>query len=73
MSLKAQFEESKSLKITVDGKEFALSSEMLAFDTQTKTHQEEKFTPNVIEPSFGIGRVIYCIFEHCFKSRESDA
>lgn len=34
---------------------------------------EEKFCPNVIEPSFGIGRVLYCIFEHCFKVREEDA
>lgn len=34
---------------------------------------EEKYVPHVIEPSFGIGRVIYCIFEHCFKMREKDA
>ena len=67
------FEDTKSLKITVEGKEYTMTSEMLAFDTQTKTHQEEKYTPNVIEPSFGIGRVLYCIFEHCFKARESDA
>jgi glycyl-tRNA synthetase len=29
--------------------------------------------PHVIEPSFGIGRIIYCIFEHCFRVREKDA
>ncbi len=34
---------------------------------------EEKYIPHVIEPSFGVGRVIYCIFEHCFKMREHDA
>lgn len=34
---------------------------------------EEKYTPHVIEPSFGIGRILYCIFEHCFKAREHDA
>lgn len=33
---------------------------------------EEKYTPSVIEPSFGIGRIIYCIFEHCFKVRAED-
>ena len=33
---------------------------------------EEKFTPNVIEPSFGIGRIVYCVMEHCFKVREKD-
>lgn len=30
------------------------------------------FTPGVIEPSFGIGRIIYCVFEHCFYAREGD-
>jgi glycyl-tRNA synthetase len=61
------------LKLNIEGKEFALTEQMVAFEAQTKTHHEEKYIPNVIEPSFGIGRVLYCIFEHCFKSRESDA
>ena len=26
-----------------------------------------------IEPSFGIGRIVYCVMEHCFKVREKDA
>ena len=30
------------------------------------------FTPGVIEPSFGIGRILYCVFEHCFYVREGD-
>ena len=34
---------------------------------------EEKYSPNVIEPSFGIGRIVYCVMEHCFKVREKDA
>ena len=29
--------------------------------------------PHVIEPSFGIGRIIYCVFEHCFNARAEDA
>lgn len=32
----------------------------------------EEFTPSVIEPSFGIGRIMYAIFEHNFKTREGD-
>ena len=27
---------------------------------------ERKFTPSVIEPSFGIGRIIYCVLEHVY-------
>jgi glycyl-tRNA synthetase len=28
------------------------------------------FVPSVIEPSFGIGRILYCIFEHSYYTRE---
>ena len=28
--------------------------------------------PSVVEPSFGIGRIMYSIFEHNFKVREGD-
>lgn len=37
-----------------------------------KVHQRV-FTPSVIEPSFGIGRIIYCLFEHSFYMRPSKA
>jgi glycyl-tRNA synthetase len=39
---------------------------------ETRNVQEEKYTPSVIEPSFGIGRIVYCIFEHCFRVRAED-
>lgn len=29
--------------------------------------------PSVIEPSFGIGRIMYAILEHNFHTRENDA
>lgn len=50
-----------------------LSGEMISFEKKEKTVNEEKYVPHVIEPSFGIGRITYCVFEHCFKVRESDA
>lgn len=28
------------------------------------------FTPSVIEPSFGVGRILYCLFEHAFYARD---
>ena len=28
--------------------------------------------PSVIEPSFGIGRVMYAVLEHSFRVREED-
>lgn len=31
------------------------------------------FIPSVVEPSFGIGRIMYCLFEHCYYAREKDS
>jgi glycyl-tRNA synthetase len=31
-----------------------------------------EFTPNVIEPSFGIGRILYSLLEHTYWAREED-
>ena len=30
------------------------------------------FIPSVIEPSFGIGSIMYCLFEHAYYHREGD-
>jgi len=32
----------------------------------------EEFVPSVIEPSFGIGRIMYSVFEHRFRVRSGD-
>jgi glycyl-tRNA synthetase len=64
-----------TFSITTPEKTFELAKELFKFEKTTKNviKLEEKFCPNVIEPSFGIGRVIYCILEHCFKVRAEDA
>jgi len=41
-----------------------------SFEEIKKNIQEEKFVPSVIEPSFGIGRILYAIFEHSFRMRD---
>lgn len=33
----------------------------------------EEITPNVIEPSFGIGRILYAVLEHSFRKRDGDS
>lgn len=62
----------KKIKITNGGKEFELTEQNVKFESRTTTMHEEKYVPHVIEPSFGIGRILYCVFEHCFKMREDD-
>ena len=38
----------------------------------SKTEHVREFVPSVVEPSFGIGRILYCILECNFKVREND-
>jgi len=50
----------------------SLGTDLLVFERYSETQHEEKYTPGVIEPSFGIGRITYCTLEHCFRVREKD-
>jgi len=49
-----------------------LTPDMVTVKRYQKTVHVEEITPSVVEPSFGIGRVMYAIFEHNFKVREGD-
>mmetsp|Transcript_16707 Transcript_16707/g.34895 ORF Transcript_16707/g.34895 Transcript_16707/m.34895 type:complete len:176 (+) Transcript_16707:2-529(+) len=45
---------------------------MVSWTKTTKKVHEIKFTPSVIEPSFGMGRILYSLLEHCFYQRDAD-
>lgn len=57
-------------KTTVDN--FEITKEMVTWKKVTKKVHEVKFTPSVIEPSFGMGRILYSLLEHSFYIREND-
>jgi glycyl-tRNA synthetase len=68
-----EMDQNKEIVIkTASGKELKLTADLVQFEQYEKNIQEVKYTPSVIEPSFGIGRIVYCIFEHCFKVRAED-
>lgn len=67
--MKAEFEKNGENNITIEGVTFKLSKENTSYVTKTINVMEEKYVPHVIEPSFGLGRIIYSILEHCFKTR----
>ena len=46
---------------------------MVAIAKERRLESGRNFTPGVIEPSFGIGRIIYCLLEHSFATRNGDA
>ncbi|TWU78245.1 hypothetical protein ED733_008118 [Metarhizium rileyi] len=50
-----------------------LSSELCSIKRVTRLETVREYTPNVIEPSFGIGRILYSILEHVYWSRPQDA
>ena len=49
-----------------------ITKDMVTVKKESKKIYVEKIIPSVIEPSFGIGRIMYSIFEHNFKVREGD-
>lgn len=62
-------------KITLkveDGRQFEIPSSLFTIEEVKKTTSVREYTPNVIEPSFGIGRILYSLIEHCFWVRSED-
>uniref|UniRef100_A0A667ZT18 Glycine--tRNA ligase n=1 Tax=Myripristis murdjan TaxID=586833 RepID=A0A667ZT18_9TELE len=64
--------ENGEFTIEMEGKSFKLTKDMVSVKRFQKTLHVEEVVPNVIEPSFGIGRIMYTIFEHTFHVREGD-
>ena len=54
-------------KTTVAG--VSVSKDVLSTKKGTKRVIGKSITPSVIEPSYGIGRILYCIFEHAYSLR----
>ncbi|XP_059289304.1 glycine--tRNA ligase, mitochondrial 1-like [Lycium ferocissimum] len=48
-----------------------INKNMVSISKEIKKEHQRVFTPSVIEPSFGIGRIIYCLYEHSFNTRPS--
>ncbi|XP_044178844.1 LOW QUALITY PROTEIN: glycine--tRNA ligase-like [Acropora millepora] len=65
--------DSGEVTITVDSKEFKIEKSMIR---EIKRYQKEVHVrdvePHVIEPSFGVGRIMYAVLEHNFQIREGD-
>ncbi|KAF2278261.1 glycyl-tRNA synthetase [Westerdykella ornata] len=64
-------------KITLDVPNFGdgkveLTPDLITIEKRTRTENIRTYTPNVIEPSFGIGRILYALCEHVYWSREGD-
>jgi glycyl-tRNA synthetase len=65
-------EETGKYVVTVEGKEYIVTPDMVQVKRYQKTLHVEEVIPSVIEPSFGIGRIMYALWEHNFRMREGD-
>ncbi len=75
-SLAATLKAVGKIEITVpglpeDGK-VMLDQELLTIERRTRLETVREYVPNVIEPSFGIGRILYSVLEHVYWHRADD-
>ncbi|KAM0755670.1 putative glycine--tRNA ligase GRS1 [Meredithblackwellia eburnea MCA 4105] len=71
-ALATELEQKQVVKIAANGTEFEVKSDVLSIQLTTFRESVREFTPNVIEPSFGIGRILYSLLEHSYWAREDD-
>jgi glycyl-tRNA synthetase len=57
----------KELTIKLDGEEIKIPEDCFEIVKTQEKSIGEKFVPHVIEPSFGIDRILYCVLEHNFN------
>ncbi|KAI9891303.1 MAG: Glycine--tRNA ligase 1, mitochondrial [Vezdaea aestivalis] len=52
--------------------EVEVEKDVISIVKRTRIESVREYTPNVIEPSFGIGRIMYSLMEHVYWTREGD-
>ncbi|CCO27775.1 glycyl-tRNA synthetase [Rhizoctonia solani AG-1 IB] len=72
MKLKSELEAGNATIALDDGRTFTLNKDLVTVERKTFKQSVREFTPNVIEPSFGIGRILYSLLEHSYWRREQD-
>lgn len=67
------FEETDAgIKVQINGMEFELSRDEYTIEEKEVTTTKEKVIPHVIEPSFGIDRIIFSVLEQNYMEEEKD-
>ncbi|MDR2545056.1 MAG: glycine--tRNA ligase [Methanobrevibacter sp.] len=68
LKVKEELESSGVYEIAIDSHNFKIESGDLSFEELDEEVKGEKIIPHVIEPSFGIDRIIYGLLLHSFSS-----
>jgi len=60
------FDDGENFKMDLNGKPIEISSDLVSFSEEEELVRGEKVIPHVIEPSFGIDRIIYSVLLHSY-------
>jgi glycyl-tRNA synthetase len=56
--------EAEAVSVTVDGEDVSVPVDQTGFTVEEVTEHGEHVTPEVIEPSFGVDRLVYTVLDH---------
>ncbi len=69
----SSFEDRGYFELELDDASYRISSEHLDFEETEEVVRGEKIFPHVIEPSYGIDRIVYSVLLHSFREDEERA
>ncbi|OJJ67714.1 hypothetical protein ASPBRDRAFT_78386 [Aspergillus brasiliensis CBS 101740] len=61
-----------SVRVPDMAEQVEVSKDLISIVKRTKIENVREYIPNVIEPSFGIGRIFYSLLEHVYWHRAND-
>jgi glycyl-tRNA synthetase len=64
--------EQDEVVVEVDGEEFSIPVELTGFEVKEVKKSGEHILPHVVEPSFGIDRMVYTVLAHAYDEDEVD-
>ena len=64
--------EGEEVAVEVDGESVTVPVDQTGFSVEEITENGEHITPHVVEPSFGVGRLIYTVLAHAYTEDEVD-
>ncbi len=71
-TVKNSIEKQGSYKASIDDSYFEIKKEHVTFENIEEKVKGEKIIPHVIEPSFGIDRILYSVLLHSFHKAENE-
>lgn len=66
------FTDGETVTVTVGGEEYTIPLEQTGYSVEEVTEAGEHIRPHVIEPSFGVDRIVYTLLEHSYHEDTVD-